>query len=177
MQGVKPIDVPVFHDDRGWFAEAFRATAYRDLLGPDVAFVQDNFSRSARHVLRGLHFQVRRPQGKLVCVMQGEIYDVAVDLRRGSPTFGQWRGMTLAQPASATHRLLWIAPGFAHGFVALSDTAVVHYKCTDYYQPGDEACLAWNDPDLAIDWPVDAPILSERDKRGRRLADLFGGTS
>jgi dTDP-4-dehydrorhamnose 3,5-epimerase len=170
LPGLRLVELPVHADARGWFLESFRAETYRQLLGPDAVFVQDNVSSSTRHVLRGLHCQVRHPQGKLLSVIQGTIRDVVVDVRRDSPTFGQWRGVTLSQPGPVL-RQLWIPPGFAHGFVALSDTAVVQYKCTEYYRPDDEACLLWNDPALAIDWLVTAPEVSARDRQGRPWAD------
>jgi dTDP-4-dehydrorhamnose 3,5-epimerase len=181
LPGLRLVELPVHGDARGWFLESFRMQAYRDLLGAEAVFVQDNVSYSRRHVLRGLHCQVRHPQGKLVSVIQGAIYDVAVDVRRGSPAFGQWRGVTLTQPREATPespqvlRQLWLPPGFAHGFVALSDIAVVQYKCTDYYRPDDEACLLWNDPALGIDWPVNEPAVSARDRNGSAWADWVAG--
>jgi dTDP-4-dehydrorhamnose 3,5-epimerase len=184
LPGLRLVELPMHGDARGWFLESFRAQAYRDLLGAEAVFVQDNVSCSARHVLRGLHFQARHPQGKLVSVLQGTIHDVAVDVRRDSPTFGQWRGVTLTQPeqrdaapeAPQVFRQLWVPPGFAHGFVALSDVAVVQYKCTGYYRPDDEVCLLWRDPALGIDWPVDEPVVSTRDRNGRAWADWVAGS-
>ena len=134
-----------------------------------MPFVQDNHSRSSKGVLRGLHFQKTKPQGKLVRVVRGEVYDVAVDIRKGSPTFGQWEGVILSEENKTQ---LWVPPGFAHGFVVLSDTADFEYKCTDYYDPSDEGSILWNDPDLDIPWPIDNPILSNKDARADRLADL-----
>jgi len=146
-----------------WTAREFAA------LGIEAGFVQDNHSRSSRQVLRGLHYQMRRPQGKLVRVAAGEIWDVAVDLRRSSPSFGRWAGARLG---AAAPRQMWIPPGFAHGFVVLSESADVLYKTTDYYAPEDERVLLWNDPALGIDWPLAGivPILSERDRHGTPLA-------
>lgn len=163
------IEPRVFGDERGFFFESFNARDFAQATGLDVAFVQDNHSRSARGVLRGLHYQIRQPQGKLVRVVAGEVWDVAVDLRRASPTFGQWVGVTLS---AANHRQLWIPAGFAHGFVVVSETAEFLYKTTDYYAPEHERCIAWNDPTLAIPWPLeDAPSLSAKDMKGQMLAD------
>lgn len=163
------IEPRVFGDERGFFFESFNARDFAQTTGLDVAFVQDNHSRSARGVLRGLHYQIRQPQGKLVRVVAGEVWDVAVDLRRASPTFGKWVGVTLS---AATHRQLWIPAGFAHGFVVVSETAEFLYKTTDYYAPEHERCLAWDDPTLAIPWPMEGPpSLSAKDTRGRMLQD------
>ena len=163
------IEPRVFGDERGFFFESFNARDFAQATGLDVAFVQDNHSRSARGVLRGLHYQIRQPQGKLVRVVAGEVWDVAVDLRRASPTFGQWVGVTLS---AANHRQLWVPAGFAHGFVVVSETAEFLYKTTDYYAPEHERCLAWNDPTLAIPWPLQgAPSLSAKDMKGRMLQD------
>jgi dTDP-4-dehydrorhamnose 3,5-epimerase len=163
----------VFGDDRGFFFESFNARRFAELTGVETAFVQDNHSRSARGVLRGLHYQIRQPQGKLVRVVAGEVWDVAVDIRRGSPSFGQWQGAYLS---ADNKRQLWIPEGFAHGFVVLSESAEFLYKTTDYYAPEHERCIAWNDPELAIDWhyPGD-PVLSEKDRAGAafRDAELF----
>jgi len=159
----------VFGDDRGFFFESFNARRFAELSGVETAFVQDNHSRSARGVLRGLHYQIRQPQGKLVRVVAGEVWDVAVDIRRGSPSFGQWQGAYLS---AENKRQLWIPEGFAHGFVVLSESAEFLYKTTDYYAPEHERCIAWNDPELAIDWryPGD-PVLSEKDRAGARFRD------
>ncbi|MEX2365060.1 MAG: dTDP-4-dehydrorhamnose 3,5-epimerase [Pseudohongiellaceae bacterium] len=165
---VKVIEPRVFGDGRGFFLETFQAERYAE-AGIDLAFVQDNHSRSVRHVLRGLHFQKNRPQGKLVRVVRGEVFDVAVDIRRQSPTYGQWAGVTLSEE---NKRQFWVPPGLAHGFVVLSDFADFEYKCTDYYFPEDEGCLIWNDPDIAIDWPVKNPLLSTKDQQGLPLAGL-----
>ena len=158
------LEPKVFGDDRGFFYESFNAKTFKEATGVDVLFVQDNHSKSARNVLRGLHYQVEQPQGKLVRVVQGEVFDVAVDIRKGSPTFGQWVGEILS---AENKRQLWIPPGLAHGFVVLSETAEFLYKTTDYYAPAHERCIAWNDPDLAIDWKIDSPpVLSAKDVAG-----------
>ena len=167
---VKLIEPKVFGDDRGFFLESFQAERYAGQAGITLAFVQDNHSRSARNVLRGLHFQRSKPQGKLVRVVRGEVLDVAVDIRRGSPTFGNVVAEILSED---NKRQLWIPPGLAHGFVVLSETADFEYKCTDYYDPSDEGSLIWNDPDLNIDWRVTDPILSAKDAQGLRLAELY----
>ena len=163
------VEPRVFGDERGFFFESFNAKAFADATGLAVEFVQDNHSRSARGVLRGLHYQIRQPQGKLVRVVRGTAFDVAVDLRRSSGTFGQWVGYELSEQ---NHRQLWVPPGFGHGFLVLSDSADFLYKTTDYYAPQHERCIAWNDPDLAIDWP-DAgvlPSLSAKDAQGLPFA-------
>ena len=167
---VKLIEPKVFGDDRGFFLESFQADRYAQQAGITLPFVQDNHSRSARNVLRGLHFQRSKPQGKLVRVVRGEVLDVAVDIRRGSPTFGNVVAEILSED---NKRQLWIPPGLAHGFVVLSETADFEYKCTDYYDPSDEGSLIWNDPDLNIDWRVTDPILSAKDAQGLRLAELY----
>lgn len=159
------IEPKVFGDDRGFFYESFNQRDFCDACGMRVDFVQDNHSKSARHVLRGLHYQIRQPQGKLVRVVAGEVYDVAVDLRRGSKTFGHWVGEILS---ADNKRQLWIPPGMAHGFVVLSESAEFLYKATDYWAPEHERCIAWNDPTLAIAWPSadGAPLLSAKDAKG-----------
>ncbi len=167
---VKLIEPKVFGDDRGFFLESFQADRYAQQAGITLPFVQDNHSRSARNVLRGLHFQRSKPQGKLVRVVRGEVLDVAVDIRRGSSTFGNVVAEILSED---NKRQLWIPPGLAHGFVVLSETADFEYKCTDYYDPSDEGSLIWNDPDLNIDWRVTDPILSAKDAQGLRLAELY----
>ena len=170
------IEPRVFGDERGFFMESFNAKAFRDATGVEVAFVQDNHSRSAHGVLRGLHYQVRQPQGKLVRVTAGRVFDVAVDLRRSSPRLGRWAGVELS---ADNKRQLWIPPGFAHGFVVLSDEAEFLYKTTDYYAPAHERSLAHDDPELGIDWPLSqlrhAPVLSAKDRAAARLsaAELF----
>ncbi|RVT46854.1 dTDP-4-dehydrorhamnose 3,5-epimerase [Rheinheimera sediminis] len=150
LQGCVVIEPKVFGDERGFFLETFSASRYAELAGIDLPFVQDNHSRSAKGVLRGLHFQKKRPQGKLVRVVRGEVFDVAVDIRPASASFGQWYGLILSEE---NKKQFWVPPGFAHGFVVLSDMADFEYKCTDYYDPSDEGSLSWNDPDLAIQWP------------------------
>lgn len=164
------IEPKVFGDHRGFFLETFQAERYREMAGITLPFVQDNHSRSAKGVLRGLHFQKAKPQGKLVRVVSGEVYDVAVDIRQDSPSFGQWEGVILSEE---NKRQFWVPPGFAHGFVVLSDTADFEYKCTDYYDPSDEGSLIWNDPALAITWPLETPTLSDKDSRAPTFAELF----
>jgi len=168
IPGLLIIEPKVFGDARGFFLETWHRQRYRD-AGLDVDFVQDNLSSSRRGTIRGLHFQNPRAQGKLVWVVQGEVFDVAVDLRRSSPTFGRWHGLNL----SAENRLqFYIPPGFAHGFAVLSETAIFAYKCTDFYSPGDELTLKWDDPDVGVQWPIRNPTLSEKDQRGICLKDL-----
>ena len=169
IEGVLIIEPQVFGDERGFFLETFQAKRYAQEAGITQEFVQDNHSRSSYGVLRGLHFQKTKPQGKLVRVVSGEVFDVAVDIRPGSPTYGQWAGTHLS---AENKRQFWVPPGMAHGFVVLSETADFEYKCTDYYDPSDEACLLWNDPDIAINWPVDEPVLSAKDKLGLPLKEL-----
>jgi dTDP-4-dehydrorhamnose 3,5-epimerase len=169
LPGVLLIEPAIARDDRGLFYESYNRRDFHAATGIDVEFVQDNHSSSVAGVLRGLHYQYPRAQGKLVRVLAGEVFDVAVDLRRGSPSFGRWEGIVLS---AAGRRMLWIPPGYAHGFLVLSDTAEVAYKVTDYWSRADERCLAWNDPALAIDWPLrGAPILSAKDRGGTPLAD------
>ena len=160
------IEPPLFRDERGWFMELFHDARMAELRLP-AAFAQDNLSRSTRNVLRGLHYQLEYPQAKLISCCDGEIYDVAVDIRRGSPTFGRWIGVTLS---SEDPRQLWIPSGFAHGFCVTSDRATVLYKCTVPYAPADDYGILWEDPTLGITWPVAAPMLSERDRRHPTLA-------
>ena len=164
------LEPKVFGDARGFFFESFNQKAFNAATGTDHQFVQDNHSRSTKGVLRGLHYQSQQPQGKLVRVVQGAVFDVAVDIRRSSPTFGQWVGVELS---ADNHRQLWVPPGFAHGFLVLSDSADFLYKTTDYYAPEHERCIAWNDPALAIVWPDMgmAPCLSGKDQRGLGLAE------
>lgn len=152
----------VFGDERGWFFESWQRQAFAD-AGIDAAFVQDNHSHSLRHTLRGLHYQIRRPQGKLVRVTRGEVFDVAVDIRRSSPRFGQWVGVTLSD---SNHHMLWVPAGFAHGYLALSETVDFLYKCTDFYAPEHERAIRWDDPTLAVRWPLPPgaePVLSAKD--------------
>ena len=169
LKGCVIIEPRVFGDERGFFLETFQAVRYKQEAGIDLSFVQDNHSRSARGVLRGLHFQKTKPQGKLVRVVLGKVYDVAVDIRKGSPTFGEWEGVILSED---NKKQLWVPPGFAHGFVVLSDTAVFEYKCTEYYDPNDEGSILWNDPDLDIPWPIANPSLSTKDLNAKRLVDF-----
>lgn len=168
--GTKIITPKVFGDSRGFFLETFEKKRYQEMLEIDLDFVQDNHSRSSKNVLRGLHFQTSNPQGKLVRVVRGEVFDVAVDIRPDSPTFGQWEGVLLNEENKTQ---FWIPPGLAHGFVVLSDIADFEYKCTDYYNPANEACLLWNDPDIGISWPAESPLLSEKDKLGKTFKELF----
>ena len=166
------IEPKVFGDERGFFFESYNKRAFGEATGLDVEFVQDNHSRSMRNVLRGLHYQVRQPQGKLVRVVTGEVFDVAVDLRRESPTFGTWVGFHLS---AETRRMAWIPPGFAHGFVVTSEAADFLYKTTDFYAPQHERAIRWDDPDLAISWPIEGlPILTPKDAEGQyfRSAEL-----
>lgn len=163
------IEPKVFGDERGFFLETFQAARYAEIAGINLPFVQDNHSRSGKGVLRGLHFQKTKPQGKLVRVVRGEVYDVAVDIRNGSATYGQWEAVILS---AENKKQFWVPPGFAHGFVAMSDTADFEYKCTDYYDPSDEGSLLWSDPSLGIPWPVESPTLSEKDAQAPVLADL-----
>jgi dTDP-4-dehydrorhamnose 3,5-epimerase len=163
----------VHQDERGFFLESYNRRTFRDATGLEADFVQDNTSFSVRNVLRGLHYQIRQPQGKLIQVLAGEIFDVAVDLRRGSPTLGKCATATIS---GGGHRMMWIPPGFAHGYLVLSEHAIVLYKTTDYYAPEHERTILWNDPELAIRWPLDAePIVSEKDRRAGsfRSAELF----
>ena len=167
------IEPKVFGDERGFFFESFNQAKFEAAIGRQVNFVQDNHSRSVKNVLRGLHYQIQQPQGKLVRVVQGEVFDVAVDIRKSSPTFGQWVGETLS---AANKKQLWVPEGFAHGFVVLSDTAECLYKATDYYAPAYERCLAWNDTILNIHWPINGlPGLSTKDSQGLalNLAEVF----
>lgn len=168
LDGPLVIEPKVFGDQRGFFLESWSRERYRDAgIGPD--FVQDNFSFSARGTLRGMHAQNPHPQGKLVSVWQGEVWDVVVDLRRQSPTFGRWFGVTLS---AENKRQFWVPPGFAHGFVVMSETALFHYKCTDAYAPKDEIGFRFDDPAVGIRWPIDNPILSARDRAAPLLRDL-----
>lgn len=167
IQGLLVIEPRVFHDNRGYFVETWQQQRYADAGLPE--FVQDNLSRSRKGVLRGLHLQFPQPQGKFVSVVEGEVFDVAVDLRRGSPTFGKWHAETLD---ARSGRQFYVPPGFAHGFVVTSDSAVFAYKCTDYYNPKGEMTLRWNDPAIGIQWPVDVPEVSEKDSQGMLLSEI-----
>lgn len=167
------VEPKVFGDDRGFFFESYNERDFAAATGLSVRFVQDNHSRSAQGVLRGLHYQIQQPQGKLVRVIAGEVFDVAVDIRRSSPTFGRWVGVTLSE---ANKRTVWIPPGFAHGFLVLSESADFLYKTTDYYAPQFERTIRWNDPEIGVAWPlVSAPILSAKDQSGMPLkfAEVF----
>jgi len=168
LEGLLLIEPRCFADARGFFLESFQAVRYRD-AGIVEGFVQDNHSRSTQHVLRGLHFTVKRPQAQIVTVIRGCIFDVAVDLRANSPTFGRWAGFELSD---AGPRQLYMAPGFAHGFCVMSDFADLHYKASEYYNAADEGGLLWNDPDVGIEWPIDNPLVSTRDASYPSLAQL-----
>jgi len=170
LSGVFILEPKVFGDTRGFFYESFNARRFAELTGITTPFVQDNHSKSARHVLRGLHYQIRQAQGKLVRAVAGEVLDVAVDIRRSSPTFGQVETVVLS---AENKRMLWIPPGFAHGFVVLSESAEFLYKTTDYWAPEHERCILWNDPQLAIDWQLNGatPLLSGKDQAGKLLKD------
>lgn len=158
----------VFGDERGFFLESYNQQVFNEMTGWKVNFVQDNHSRSIKNVLRGLHYQIKQPQGKLMRVVRGSVFDVAVDIRKSSPTFGKWVGVELTDN---NHRQFWVPPGFAHGFLVLSDSADFLYKTTDYYAPEHERCIRWDDSELAIDWPLsDAPILSSKDKEASSFA-------
>ena len=169
LPGVLIIEPDVFRDERGWFLETYHSDKYQE-GGLSFAFVQDNCSSSIRGTLRGLHAQILRPQGKLVRVTKGEVFDVAVDIRRGSPTFASWESMVLT---AENFKQLYIPPGFAHGFCVLSEVAEIEYKCTDVYAPGDEISIAWNDQQIGIHWPLESPILSRKDTDGQSLQVLW----
>lgn len=172
IDGVLIIKPTVFGDERGWFTESFNAQDFSAATGLDIKFVQDNHSFSRQWTLRGLHYQLRQPQGKLVRVVQGSVFDVAVDIRTGSPTYGNWVGIELSDQ---NHQQLWIPAGLAHGFLVLSETAEFLYKTTDYYHPESEACLAWNDRTVGIDWPLPAdivPNMNAKDTAGLSWSDI-----
>jgi len=168
IAGLLVVEPKVFGDARGFFLETWNRRRYGE-AGVDADFVQDNVSFSRRGILRGLHFQNPKPQGKLLQVLQGEVFDVAVDIRRSSPTFGKWHGLILS---AENKRQFYIPPGFAHGFLVLSDTALFHYKCTEFYSPQDELAIRWDDPDVGIAWPLKEPLISERDAKGLRLREV-----
>jgi dTDP-4-dehydrorhamnose 3,5-epimerase len=168
LAGLLIIEPKIFGDERGFFLETWSRKRYQE-IGIDVDFVQDNLSFSRHGVLRGLHFQNPQAQGKLVYVLQGEVFDVAVDIRKGSPTFGRWHGLVLS---SENKRQFWVPPGFAHGFCVTSESALFTYKCTELYAPAHERSILWNDPTLAIDWPVTEPQVSDKDRLAPLLADL-----
>jgi dTDP-4-dehydrorhamnose 3,5-epimerase len=166
---VKIIEPKVFGDARGYFYESFNGREFSEQVEVGVEFVQDNHSRSARGVLRGLHYQIEHAQGKLVRVVEGEVFDVAVDIRKSSPNFGKWVGVNLSEE---NHRQLWVPPGFAHGFVVLSESAQFLYKTTDYWYQAHERSIVWNDPEIGIEWPIDfEPLLAAKDAAGKRLAE------
>ena len=166
---VKIIEPKVFGDDRGFFYESFNALEFAEQVEAGVVFVQDNHSRSARGVLRGLHYQIENAQGKLVRVVEGEVFDVAVDIRKSSPNFGKWVGVNLSEK---NHRQLWVPAGFAHGFVVLSESAQFLYKTTDYWYQAHERSIVWNDPEIGIDWPIDfEPLLAAKDAAGKHLSE------
>ncbi|MDH5444166.1 MAG: dTDP-4-dehydrorhamnose 3,5-epimerase [Gammaproteobacteria bacterium] len=168
LPGVLLIEPKVFGDQRGFFLETFQAERYKE-IGIELDFVQDNLSRSSKGVLRGLHYQLNYPQGKLVSVIRGKVFDVAVDIRQGSPHFGKWFG---AELSDENHHQLYVPPGFAHGFCVMSDTVDFQYKCTDYYHPEDEVGIIWNDPSIAVDWSIADPTLSDKDKQLLALSEL-----
>ena len=168
LPGLLIIEPKVFGDARGFFLETWNRSRYHE-AGLEADFVQDNLSYSRRGILRGLHYQNPKPQGKLLQVLLGEVFDVAADLRRSSSTFGKWHGLVLS---AENKRQFYIPPGFAHGFVVLSETALFHYKCTELYSPKDEMSIRWDDPDIGIEWPLKEPLLSERDAKGARLSDI-----
>ncbi|MDB4661726.1 dTDP-4-dehydrorhamnose 3,5-epimerase [Gammaproteobacteria bacterium] len=164
------IQPKIFEDERGFFLETFQENRYSDLAGITLPFVQDNHSRSSKGILRGLHFQKTKPQGKLVRVVQGSVFDVALDIRKNSSTYGQWEAIILSEENKTQ---LWVPPGFAHGFVVLSETADFEYKCTNYYDPSDEGSILWSDPELCIPWPEKNPKLSKKDAVAPKLSDLI----
>jgi len=168
LEGLLIIEPDVFGDTRGFFMETWNRRRYAE-VGLELGFVQDNISVSRRGALRGLHFQNPNSQGKLVSVLQGEVFDVAVDLRQSSPTFGRWHGLNLS---SENKLQFFVPPGFAHGFAVLSDTAMFHYKCTDFYSPRDEMTIHWDDPEIGIEWPVANPTLSGKDLNSLRLSEV-----
>jgi dTDP-4-dehydrorhamnose 3,5-epimerase len=172
LPGVLILEPKVFGDDRGFFMETWNGRRYEERGIPNT-FVQDNLSFSARGVLRGLHFQNPQAQGKLVSVLHGEVFDVAVDIRRGSPTFGRWTGVTLS---AENKRQFWVPPDFAHGFVVTSEDALFSYKCTDYYAPEHDGSILWNDPEIGIDWPVESPTLSNKDANAPPLTAMPDGS-
>ena len=168
LDGVVIIEPQVHGDERGFFQEIWKASSYKKHELP-VTFSQANISRSTKGILRGLHYQVRQPQGKLVSVFEGRIFDVAVDIRPGSSSFGQWAGVELS---AACHRQLYVPEGFAHGFIVLSDSALIHYHCTSEYSPQNDAAIAWNDPDIAVKWPCEPEVISQKDSDAPFLRDV-----
>ena len=169
LEGCLIIEPDVFGDDRGFFLETYQSDRYKKDAGIDFNFVQDNHSRSSFGILRGLHFQKTKPQGKLVRVVTGEVFDVVVDIRKQSKTFGKWIGITIND---SNKKQLWVPPGFAHGFQVLSEYADFEYKCTDYYDPDDEGIIHWNDPTLNISWPINDPVVSKKDSQAPFLSDI-----
>lgn len=169
ISDVKIIEPKIYGDERGFFLETYEQKRYQQMLGIELNFVQDNHSRSQKKVLRGLHFQKKNPQGKLVRVVRGEVFDVAVDIRKDSINYGKWTSVILSEE---NKKQFWIPPGLAHGFVVLSDIADFEYKCTNYYDPESEGCLLWNDPTVNISWPILNPVLSNKDKLGKALEEL-----
>ncbi len=169
LEGCLIIEPDVFGDDRGFFLETYQSDRYKKDAGIDFNFVQDNHSRSSFGILRGLHFQKTKPQGKLVRVVTGEVFDVVVDIRKQSKTFGKWTGITIND---SNKKQLWVPPGFAHGFQVLSEYADFEYKCTDYYDPDDEGIIHWNDPTLNISWPINDPVVSKKDSQAPFLSDI-----
>jgi len=169
LEGCLIIEPDVFGDDRGFFLETYQSDRYKKDAGIDFNFVQDNHSRSSFGILRGLHFQKTKPQGKLVRVVTGEVFDVVVDIRKKSKTFGKWIGITIND---SNKKQLWVPPGFAHGFQVLSEYADFEYKCTDYYDPDDEGIIHWNDPTLNISWPINDPVVSKKDSQAPFLSDI-----
>jgi dTDP-4-dehydrorhamnose 3,5-epimerase len=168
LPGVLILEPTIFRDERGFFFESYNRRRLQEHTGYDGDFVQDNHSRSRKHVLRGLHYQIRQPQGKLVRVIEGEVFDVAVDIRRSSPNFGKWVGV---HQSAQNRKMLWVPAGFAHGFVVVSEACEVLYKTTDYWAPAHERCIQWNDPALGIDWPLSGePVMSAKDMKGTLLA-------
>ena len=170
LNDCKIIEPTVYSDKRGYFLETYQKKNYSKLFNKEIEFKQDNHSHSVKNVLRGLHFQVKKPQGKLVRVVNGAVFDVIVDIRRNSSTFAKWDGIELSED---NKRQLWIPPGFAHGFLVLSDEVDFEYKCTDYYDADDEACIKWDDPELNIKWPIQSPILSQKDSQGNFFKDII----
>jgi dTDP-4-dehydrorhamnose 3,5-epimerase len=170
LDGCVVIEPKVYGDERGFFLETFQESRYAKDAGITLPFVQDNHSRSSKGVLRGLHFQRKKPQGKLVRVVKGEVYDVAVDIRQGSPTYSKWAAIVLSEN---NKKQVWIPPGFAHGFLVLSEVADFEYKCTDYYDADDECSIIWSDPSISISWPELNPILSKRDLSAPLLSEIF----
>lgn len=169
LEGCYVIEPKIFEDNRGFFLETFNLNRYKKDVGINENFVQDNYSRSSKGVLRGLHYQRLKPQGKLVSVSKGEVFDVAVDIRADSKTYGKWFSVILSEE---NKKQLWLPPGFAHGFVVLSEFADFQYKCTNYYEPNDQESILWNDPDLNIIWPIDNPKLSDKDANANKFANL-----